>query len=133
MRVVVDANILASGIFWGGQPGRILDLWAHGKLEFLVSLPILSEYSRILLDLGGREGRSALAQHWVAFIGNHAVVLDVHSTVRQCRDPDDDKYLQCALDGAAECIVSGDRDLLALEKCATIPIMTPRQFLNWLT
>ena len=50
MRVVIDANVLASGIFWTGLPGAVLDLWAHGRLDVLVSAPILTEYNRVLIS-----------------------------------------------------------------------------------
>ena len=58
------------------------------------------------------------------------IVIDVHSPVRCCRDPHDDKYLACAADGDADYIVSGDRDLLDLKRFIGIPIVTARQFLT---
>jgi predicted nucleic acid-binding protein len=47
-----------------------------------------------------------------------------------CRDPDDDRILECALAASAEVIVTGDRDLLDLGAFRDTPIMTPRQFLD---
>ncbi len=48
-----------------------------------------------------------------------------------CRDPDDDKVLETALSGGADCLVTGDKDLLVLSKFAGVPILTPSQFLAW--
>ena len=50
-----------------------------------------------------------------------------------CRDPDDDKLLETALMGEADCLVTGDRDLLAMSPFDGIPIMTPSDFLNSLS
>jgi len=52
------------------------------------------------------------------------------SVVRDCRDPDDNKFLALALDGHAECIVTGDPHLLELHPWRGIPILTPRAFLE---
>jgi predicted nucleic acid-binding protein len=84
MRVVVDANVLASGIFWGGYPNRILDRWAYDRMAVLVSIPILDEYSRVLTVLGQREERTDLAGRWIAFIRQYSICVDVQSTV-PCR------------------------------------------------
>jgi predicted nucleic acid-binding protein len=59
----------------------------------------------------------------------------VESTVQicECRDPDDDKYLELAVDGNANCLISGDKDLLVMNPFRKIPIMRPDQFLQWLS
>ena len=47
-----------------------------------------------------------------------------------CRDPDDDKFFACAAAGGVEVAVSGDKDLLSLAEFRSIPILTPRQFVE---
>ena len=130
MRIVLDANVLASGIFWGGYPLRVLDLWARDQIDVLVSEQILLEYNHVLTELGQEEERSHLAQQWTAFVAQHATMVTPVSSVKVCRDPDDDKYLGCAADGGADYIVSGDEDLLALKQFVGIPIVTPRRFIE---
>ena len=56
--------------------------------------------------------------------------IDIQENISVCRDPKDDKYLELAISGKAECIVSGDQDLLALHPFREIPIITVTQFLN---
>ena len=51
-------------------------------------------------------------------------------TVTICRDPDDDMYLELALSGKADCIITGDPDLLVLNPFENIPIITPKEFLD---
>jgi uncharacterized protein len=64
-----------------------------------------------------------------AFIRDTSVV-DVTENVTECRDAKDNKFLELAVDGHATCIVSGDRDLLALNPFRGIPILTPQEFLS---
>lgn len=47
MRIIVDTNVLLSGDFFGGVPGRILDAWANGPFELVLSPAILAEYRRV--------------------------------------------------------------------------------------
>jgi predicted nucleic acid-binding protein len=56
--------------------------------------------------------------------------VPITGAVRACRDPDDDKFLETAINGEADCIVTGDRDLLALDPFEGVAIFTPRDFLR---
>jgi putative PIN family toxin of toxin-antitoxin system len=133
MRVVLDANVLVSGAFWSGPPFRVLSLWAADQVQVLASEPILQEYAAALRDLGLDRGELHLSHAWIAFIFQHASLIDVRTAVDACRDPDDDKYLACAVDGGADFIVSGDGDLLAMKAFRGIPIVSPRRFLEIVT
>ncbi|MDP9076603.1 MAG: putative toxin-antitoxin system toxin component, PIN family [Bacteroidota bacterium] len=57
-------------------------------------------------------------------------VLPVTSDIKACRDPKDDKYLALAVSSAAECIITGDKDLLVLNPFQNIPILTAADFLE---
>ena len=63
MRIIVDTNVVMSGVFFGGVPGRILDAWAGGRLELVLSPDILQEYRRVGAELAARypERSGALA------------------------------------------------------------------------
>ncbi len=60
-----------------------------------------------------------------------AILIDATETIIACRDPKDDKFLELAVSGHAQCIVSGDQDLLVLNPFRSIPILTPRSFLEY--
>lgn len=64
MRVVVDANILASGVFWAGTPGRVLQLWVDGRIELIASAEIVREYEEVISEMAACRGRPDLAQRW---------------------------------------------------------------------
>ena len=63
----------------------------------------------------------------LASVGEWVVIT---GAVQACRDPDDDKFLETAINGEADCIVTGDGDLLALHPFAGMPILTPRAFVD---
>ena len=130
MRIVLDANVQVSGIFWSGLPFRVLEIWAAGSVQVLVSAEILREYADTLREIGRHQQASRLAESWTTFVFNHSVLVDVQSSVSICRDPDDNKYLACALDGQASFVVSGDKDLLSLGVFQGIPIVKPRDFIK---
>lgn len=51
MKIVLDTNVLVSGIFFSGPPRRIMDAWTEGVIQFVVSVPILEEYRRVATEL----------------------------------------------------------------------------------
>lgn len=96
MKIVVDTNVFVSGIVFAGFPGIIIREWLKGKLALQVSLQILEEYNRVALDLGNR---------YKVEIGPFVERLAIEATIWNvqtfeatiCSDPDDDKFLACAL------------------------------------
>ena len=111
MKVVLDTNVLISGIFFGGLPRAVLDAWAEERFELLVSPLIFDEYVRTCDRLSashqGLEYQSILA----SIIGHGKLVPDSTSSVPITADPDDDKFMLCAR-GYRAIIVSGDQHLL---------------------
>ena len=129
MQVVLDTNVLVSGVFWRGPASQILELWAKDKFEVVVSPDILTEYRRLLAEL--ERGKPAgLADAWTVFIAQHATVIHPAGHPRLCRDPDDDKFLHCALSAGARALVSGDKDLLSMGRVADVEMLTPTAFLR---
>ena len=132
MQVVLDTNVLVSGVFWHGPASRILELWANDKIEVVVSPDILKEYQRLLAEL--ERGKPAgLADTWAVFIAQHATVIHPAGHPRLCRDPDDDKFLQCALSAGARALVTGDKDLLSMGRVSDVELLTPAAFLRHYT
>ncbi|CAN5566697.1 hypothetical protein BH23ACI1_BH23ACI1_23690 [soil metagenome] len=71
-----------------------------------------------------RDRREALLQRFAAVLE----IVQVLQEVRECRDPDDDMFLEVAVNGRADVVVSGDRDLPALHPFRGIAILTPTQY-----
>ncbi len=137
-RVVVDANVYLSALIRPqGPPGQILKrLLGESAHTIIVSKEILAEVRRSLDYPKVRKKLDATDEELDAWVDSIGVLADVVSGAPDVRvvesDPDDDIYVAAALDGRADFIVSGDRDLVDLEEVEGIRIVTPRQFLDLL-
>jgi putative PIN family toxin of toxin-antitoxin system len=130
MRVVVDTNVLVSGIFFGGVPGRILTAWRDGKLTLVVSPTVLDEYQRVGSVLRTRYHGADL-EPVLALVAVHAEVVEPPTlSTRLCDDPDDDKFMACALAGRASIVVSGDKGRRRVSGWSGIEVVTPRAFVD---
>lgn len=130
MRVVLDTNVFVSGVFFSGPPFRILQAWAHGRFRLLASPEILDEYRRVGEILAGEYPQINL-KPMLAFAAQNAVIVFAPPlSERVCEDPDDDKFLACALAGGGKVIVSGDRHLVRVSGYQGIEVLKARAFVN---
>jgi putative PIN family toxin of toxin-antitoxin system len=129
MRIVVDTNVIVSALVFGGVPQQVLDLAATGACSFHFSPPIQAEVERIL---EGKFGWSAgeVGAHTQALWRLGTRVNPDTSPAVIADDPDDDRVLECAVAARADAIISGDRHLLRLGLFRSIPVYSPRQFLE---
>ena len=129
MRVVLDTNIFVS-MALGGRVARIHDAWKAKRFVLIASDAILSEYvgvlSRPQLHLTAEIVSLIVAR--VHRQGEFVIPAESIHTV--AADPSDDKFLEGALAGQADCIVSGDSHLLDLGAFRGIPILTAREFIE---
>lgn len=132
MRVVVDTNVLASGIFWAGAPHRVLEAWAAGAFTLCVSPAVIEEYFEVIDRLAAECGRGDLAGGWKTFIFEHSELIEPDFHYSQCRDPDDARFIECAVSAGAGFLVSGDDDLLSLPPIPGLQIVKPADFLKQL-
>ena len=129
-RLIVDTNVAASAIaFPGSTPDRALVV-AQGALV-LASQATLFELIAVVerpkwdgyID---RQLRSRLLSEYMSA----CEMISVITSIRACRHPKDDKFLELAVDGRADLILTGDKDLLALHPFRGIAILTPAQYLE---
>jgi len=127
---VVDTNVFVSGVFFSGPPYRILDAWRHGKVELVLSVEILAEYRETGAELA-RQFSQADLQPWLELVALKATFVDSPPLLKQvCTDPDDDKFLACALAGRVKTITSGDKALLRASGYGGITVLKPRDFVD---
>lgn len=128
MRIVLDTNVFVSAVFFGGVPGSILEAWRDGRVELVLSADILDEYQRVGRILAS-EYTGVDLEPFLALLAVEAEVVEAPALPAPVSsDPDDDKFLACALAGGVVAIVSGDRDLLVLDGWLELRILRPRQF-----
>ncbi len=132
MRIVLDTNVLVSAIFFAGTPGKILTAWRAGLVTLVVTPLILDEYRRVAAELAAKF-RGIDIDPILDLITIHAEIVNDRTFPEPiCRDPDDDKFLACAASAGAT-IVSGDKDLLAIDGTLGVRVLTPRAFADTLT
>ena len=129
MRVVLDTNILVSGIFWKGIPFKILESWIEDKFQLLITEEILEEYQKTLLRIS-KGKMDNLVNSWAMLIIENSTVVNVKQTFKLSIDPDDDKFIDCAVSGNAKYILSGDFHLLNLKNVMNIDIIKAKGFLE---
>jgi putative PIN family toxin of toxin-antitoxin system len=130
MRAVIDTNVFVSS-FFGGNPRKIIDLWKNGKLTLCLSNAVLDEYIDVLRRIGLRD-EAELEELILLFSGGFNLLFTTKTPkVKIIRnDPDDDKFIECAMALKADVIITGDREVLAIKEYRGIKIMTPLQFLE---
>jgi len=132
-RIVLDTNNLISGIFFEkGNEARVLDETLAGGAKLLASLEALQEFqetvSRPKFQLSALE---ALAVFQL-IVSSCEIVLAPPRAEVKCRDPEDQKFLDCAVGGRADFLVTGDRDLLILGHVGRTKIVTAAEFIRTL-
>jgi putative PIN family toxin of toxin-antitoxin system len=131
VRCVFDTNTVVSALlFENGNPGRALkETLRRGQL--LLSLEVAAEISEVLRrEKFDKYVRRRTREEFLRALIRDALFVDVNQTVRECRDRDDDKFLELAASGGATHIVSGDADLQALNPFRGIPVLSAREFLE---
>jgi len=132
MRIVIDTNVVVSGVFFGGAPARVLESWRDGISHLVLSPEILVEYRRVGDELSAKYDGVSLAP-FLNLVVTHADFVEAPALPeRVCCDEDDDKFIACAVAGHCQLVISGDRDLLDVGEYAGVRILTPREFLDTL-
>lgn len=127
MKIVVDTNVLISGIFFGGFPRKILMSVIDRQFTACATVEIVDEYQEIVQEMIDRK-EGHINKNIVAPLIKIMEIIEPVSNVKICRDPDDDKFISCAKDAHARYVVSGDKDLLVLKQYDNIQIVTAKLF-----
>lgn len=129
MKIVIDTNLVASAIYFGGKPEKLIDLLINQRFDAYTNGVIIEEYDatveKLKKDYPDKTEKFALPDI-IAKMHQIEITAEVHV----CRDPDDDKFIGCALDSKSKYIVIGDKDLLAVGKHEDVEIMTVGDFLS---
>ncbi|MGO9339408.1 MAG: putative toxin-antitoxin system toxin component, PIN family [Terracidiphilus sp.] len=130
-RLVLDTNVLVSAALRNGSlPHRTL-LKARIEARLLASDETLAEFRAVLLrDKFDREVDRVLREGLLQEYARLCTLVPIPTPIRACRDPKDDKFLEVAVHGRADAIVTGDEDLLVLHPLRGIAILTPREYVE---
>ena len=130
MRVVLDTNVFISAVFFAGPPYKILEAWRDGKIRIVLSPEILAEYQRVGVALAELYPGVELDPILDLLTVKAQLIEAPELPEPACQDPDDDKFLACALASKTKILVSGDKHLLKMNGYRGIEVVRPREFLN---
>jgi putative PIN family toxin of toxin-antitoxin system len=130
VRVVIDTNVFISGVFFTGPPSRILEAWRDERIRIVVSPDILEEYRRVGDILISQFPGIDIGRILELLMNNSEIVSPESLPDPVCQDPDDDKFLSCALKSGARIIISGDKHLLKASGYRGLQVISPRRFLD---
>ena len=136
LKVVIDSNVFISSLLSKtGAPAQTIDAWRNRSFILVMSPEIIEEIHRVLRNPNLQErygygeeeiqGLIDLIEHDALHVPGY---IDVAGSIPE--DPDDEKFLACALNAEADFIVSGDRHLLSIREFRRIPILSVQEFLT---
>ncbi|MBL1208874.1 MAG: putative toxin-antitoxin system toxin component, PIN family [Geminocystis sp. GBBB08] len=132
-RIVIDTNVIVSALIFSQSTTMQVFREAKEKGVLLISSEILSE----LIDVLSRQKFDRylsrdIREDFLAGLSVEAEIIEITEKIEICRDSNDNKFLELAVNGNATHIITGDKDLLELHPFQGIPILTPRQFLQFI-
>ncbi len=131
MRVVLDTNVIVSALVYEGESSRLVPAWRRRRMFPLASPETTAEYIRVIkyqkFKLSEDRTNQLLYEELLPIL--EAVTEFKGRLTHPCKDPDDDKFLRVAIGGSADCLVTGDAALLALNTHYDFKILTTKELL----
>lgn len=129
-KVVLDTNIIVSAFGWSGRPREIFELILNGKIELVSSPKLLSELKRVL-NYSKFKFSDELKKEVTNLILNISMIVVAKTKINVIKeDPSDNCFLEAAVSGRADFIITGDKHLLNLREYKRIKILTATEFLK---
>lgn len=126
----MDTNVFVSS-FFGGTPRKIIDFWKDGSIHLCLSREIIDEYVEVLQRMGLRNEKELEDLLDLFARGFHVVFTAQTPTLHVIdKDPDDNKFIECAVALKAVAVITGDKAVLDIKNYMGIQILTPRHFLD---
>ncbi len=134
MKITTDTNVLVSSIFWPGDSFRIIEKVENGEIELVLSEEIIEELVNVLNyeEIQNKiKNKNLEIRKTIEEIVAISTIVEPKKKLKVIKeDPEDNKILECALEGKVNCIITKDNHLLKLKEYESIKILTPEDFLN---
>lgn len=131
IKAVLDTNVLVSALLFKGELSRLADLWKRGVFIPVLTRETFEEFRAVLtypkFSLTEQEIKVLIEEEVLPFF---EVIELTDKAVSICRDPDDDKFIACAMSASADFIVSGDKDLLDIGRYQSVRIINASEILR---
>ena len=130
-RVVIDTNVFISGVLsTTSAPARCVEAVASGGQLIATDATLKELFERLLSPKFDPYVTRARREELLSRLAPLVEIVEVVQQVRACRDPRDDKFLEAAVNGRADVIITGDKDLLELHPFRGIEILRPADFVG---
>jgi uncharacterized protein len=128
-KVVIDTNVFISAFGWGGKPLRVIELLEKGEIRNCISEEILNEFCSAFSYPKLNFPRK-LQSDILEFVLAHSDIYESKEHLNITPDPNDNKFIECALSANAKFIITGDKGLLSIKQSRGIKTITPEEFLK---
>lgn len=129
-KVVIDTNVFISS-FFGGIPRKIINQWKEGHIILCLSQEIVEEYLEVLNRLGLKDKNEIRKLTKLFAEGYNSIFTATTPALFVVEeDPDDNKFIECAVALDCKIIVSGDKHLKNIKRYIDIEILSPKQFIG---
>ncbi len=129
-RIVVDTNVFISS-FFGGKPKKIIDMWIDGQFTLCLSASIIEEYVLVLDRFLGKYDNEIDELLKIFSSGYNSIFVKNPKKLNIVKDdPDDNKFIECAVSLKAKYLISGDVHLKSIKSYLDIKILSPAEFLD---
>lgn len=133
MKVVLDTNIFISGIFWTGNSNKIIQIWKEGKFSLITSSELLTEFIETLKNFKIQLPENII-KGWIELIVRNSSIVEPVDKLNIVKgDPKDNMFLEAAIEGEANYIITQDNHLIRLKSFKNVKILTPEEFLQILS
>lgn len=130
MKVVLDTNIIISGIFWSGASEKVLYAWADDKFKLVISSEIIAEIVKTLMNFKITLSFNDILL-WLSILIWKAELVEPEEKLDIVKDDsDDNKFIEAAITGKADFIISQDKHLLNLKEFRGIKIVKPEEIMG---
>lgn len=131
VKIVIDTNVFVSS-FFGGVPREIINLWKEGKVVLCLSQNIIEEYIEVMNRLGLKNTEEIQKLTKLFAEGYNSIFTSKTPDINIVGDdPDDNKFIECAVALDCKFIISGDKHLKGIKKYIDTIIMSPRDFIDF--
>jgi putative PIN family toxin of toxin-antitoxin system len=137
MKISTDTNVLISSTFWSGDSNKILEKVENQEIELVLSKEIIEEFSNVLeyKEIKDKiKNKNLEMKRTIEKIISLSILVEPilkFNVIKE--DPEDNKVLECAVEGNVDYILTNDNHLLKLKEFKEIKIVTPKEFLEILT
>jgi len=130
MKAVLDTNIFISGIFWEGASEKVLYAWADDKFKLAISSEIIAEIVKTLMNFKIPLSFNDILL-WLSILLWKAELVEPEEKLDIVKDdPEDNKFIEAAITGKADLIISQDKHLLSLKEYEEIKIISPEEAMD---